>query len=358
LLNTTRLKIELLCRGARTEENIDKGRKGGAGPTGGRYFTLPDETCIEIPLQGKFVESSPFHLVQTNGNWRLFWGTRSLVEVKPVSRPRFYEKTTSDGTPMRKVAVLHGKDCLASTVYSKCVYWSRGNQCKFCGIGLGHNERLVQKQPKQLGEVANEAFKEGAAKHVTLTTGTPPGQDKGALMLTETTKAIKKHVNIPVHVQLEPPENTKFFETLYQAEVDTVGMHIESFDQKVLNNVCPAKTNVKNCFKAWKSSVELFGEGQVSTFIIAGLGETDESILEGAERAARIGAIPYLLPLRPIAGTIFEKVSPPPPARMLKLYRSVTETLHKVGLDPRKSKAGCVRCGACSALQEAFILTP
>lgn len=357
-MNTARLKIKLLCRGVRTEENIDRGRKGGAGPTGGRYFTLPDETCIEIPLQGKFVESSPFRLVQANGNWRVLQGARSLVEVKPVPRPRFYEKTTSDDTLMRKVAVLHGKDCLTSTVYSKCIYWSNGKQCKFCGIELWHSDRLIKKQPRQLVEVAEEAFKEGAAKHITLTTGTPPGRDKGALMLAEATRAIKEHVDMPVHVQLEPPENTKFLEKLHHAGVDTVGIHIESFDQKVLSDVCPAKSNVQDYFKAWESAVELFGEGQVSTFVIAGLGETDESILQGTDKAARMGVIPYLLPLRPVAGTVFEEAGPPSPKRMIKLYRSVVETLHKVGLDPRKSKAGCVRCGACSALQEAFLSRP
>jgi len=45
------------------------GRKSGAGPTGGRYFTLQDGTCIEIPLQGKFVENSPFTLAQVGKNW-------------------------------------------------------------------------------------------------------------------------------------------------------------------------------------------------------------------------------------------------------------------------------------------------
>jgi len=259
---------------------------------------------------------------------------------------------------MRKVAVLHGKDCLASTVYSKCVYWSSGRQCKFCGIELWHSERLILKQPHHLGEVAEEAFKEGAVKHITLTTGTPPEPDKGALMLAEATQAIKERIKMPVHVQLEPPQNTEFLERLHDAGVDTVGIHIESFDPKVLNSVCPVKSNVKDYLKAWKNAVKLFGEGQVSTFIIAGLGEKDESVLLGAEKAARIGVVPYLLPLRPIAGTFFEKVRPPTPARMMKLYRSLAEMLQRVGLDPRKSKAGCVRCGACSALQEALLFPP
>lgn len=36
-----RLKVELLCRGVRLGTKIDKGRKAGAGPAGGRYLVLP-----------------------------------------------------------------------------------------------------------------------------------------------------------------------------------------------------------------------------------------------------------------------------------------------------------------------------
>jgi radical SAM protein (TIGR04043 family) len=353
-LSSTLLKIELLCRGARVKESIDKGRKSGAGPAGGRYFILQDGTCVEIPLQGRFVENSPFTLAQADENWLILRDNQPIAEVKLIPNPRFYEKTTSDGVSMRKVAVLHGKDCLASTVYSKCIYWSQQRQCRFCGIQLGRRKRLILKKPHQLGEVTKEAFREGVAKHVTLTTGTPPGPDKGALLLAEAAKGIKEYVNIPLHVQLEPPQNKKFLEKLYDAGVDTVGIHVESFDNKVLSEVCPMKTNVENYFRAWKEAAEIFGENQVSSFIIAGLGETDASILKGAEELARLGVVPYLLPLRPIVGTAFENVSPPGPRKMVKLYREVCQILHDYGVDPRKNRAGCVRCNACSALTEAF----
>jgi biotin synthase-related radical SAM superfamily protein len=88
------------------------------------------------------------------------------------------------------------------------------------------------------------------------------------------------------------------------------------------------------------------------------IGETDESIIEGAEKVARIGVIPYLLPLRPISGTTFENQSPPKPKRMLTLYQKIAEILHKSELDPSRNKAGCVKCGACSALSEAFAPPP
>jgi radical SAM protein (TIGR04043 family) len=354
-LNVTRLKIELLCRGARTREKIDKGRKSGAGPTGGRYFILKDGTCIEIPLQGKFIENSPYTLEKVNDEWLLLRNEKPVITMKLVPTPRFYEQLTTDGIPMRKVAVLHGKDCLASTVYSKCIYWSHKKQCKFCGIQLKSKKPLLVKKPSQLGETARAAFTEGVAKHVTLTTGTPPSPDKGAVLLAEATKGIKEHVNLPVHVQLEPPKNQKFLHMLYEAGVDTVGIHIESFDKKVLTEVCPMKTDVNSYFKAWKNAVKIFGEGQVSSFIIAGLGETDLSILQGAEKLASLGVVPYLLPLRPITGTALGKTRPPNPERMIGLYRKVSQILRNYGLNPRKNKAGCVRCNACSALAEAYI---
>ncbi len=353
-MNTALLKIELLCKGVRTSEDFDKGRRGGAGPSGGRCFILPDGSYVDVPLQGKFVRTSPFSLVKSEGKWLILRDDEVLVEVKLVPRPKFYDKRTSDGVLMRKVAILHGVDCLASTVYSRCVYWSLGKRCKFCAIEAQGERPLELKKPEQLSEVVEEAVKEGVAKHVTLTIGTPPGPDKGAIILANATKRIKSRVNIPVHVQLEPPDDGRFLGGLYDAGVDTVGIHVESFDEIVLSEICPMKADLRKYLKAWKEAVELFGEGQVSSFLIAGLGEDDLSILRGAEEMARIGVIPYLLPLRPLEGSALEDAVPPPPEKMIRLYEAVCDILHKYGLDIERNKAGCVRCNACSALKEAF----
>lgn len=76
--------------------------------------------------------------------------------------------------------------------------------------------------------------------------------------------------------------------------------------------------------------------------------------MSGAEKLAALKVVPYLLPLRPIIGTFLADAHPPVPERMFRLYRSVCETLQKYGVNPLKSKAGCVQCGACSALNDAF----
>jgi radical SAM protein (TIGR04043 family) len=350
------LKVELLCLGARLEGDIDKGRKGGAGAAGGRYLILPENIYVNTPLQGDFVLRSPFKLSKTAEGWMLFRDGEPLVGVKLLGTPKFYEKYTSDGLPMWKIALLHGRDCLASTVYQRCYYWQLGKPCKFCAVELSADLGLTieVKSPNQLAETALEAVREKVVSHVTLTTGTPETPDKGAILLSEAAKAIKERSGLPVHVQLEPPHDLRYLDMLAEAEVDTVGIHIETFDKKALAENCPMKRDSESFFRAWREAVKLFGEAQVSSYIIAGLGETKQSILEGAETLARMGVVPFLVPLRPLVGTPLARSSPPTPSEMLTLYEAVSEILAKYGLDPRKNKAGCVRCGCCSALNEFY----
>lgn len=351
------LKVELLCRGVRLGTKIDKGRKLGAGPAGGRYIILPGGSCVNTPLWSDFVKKSQLVLIKRGGEWFLLRGDNAEAKVELVPHPSFYSQKTSDGIPMWKVALLHGKNCLATTVYQKCVYWDTGKKCKFCGIELSLNagKTIAVKKPKQFREVVEAAVEEGVCDHITLTTGTTASRDRGAKLLAEVVREVKAYKEIPVHVQVEPPKNSKYLELLAKTGADTIGIHVESFDQRVLREVCPGKveTEIEQYFEAWRHSVELFGEGQVSSFIIAGLGEDDESILKGSEELARIGVIPYLVPHRPIIGTEFENRWPPSPSRTIRLYEGIADILIRYGLDPRKSKAGCVRCGGCSALNEA-----
>jgi putative N-acetyltransferase (TIGR04045 family) len=110
--------------------------------------------------------------------------------------------------------------------------------------------------------------------------------------------------------------------------------------------------------------VELFSPNQVSSFIVAGLGEKKDSILGGSEMLADLGVYPFVVPLRPIPGSLLENARPPAPGFMTEIYEAVAEILKNRGLASSKSQAGCVRCGACSALpfyeqpQEALACHP
>ena len=51
------------------------------------------------------------------------------------------------------------------------------------------------------------------------------------------------------------------------------------FDPFVLAHVAPAKarTGIEQYFRAWERAVSRFGEGQVSTYVILGMGEDPEA---------------------------------------------------------------------------------
>ncbi len=164
--------------------------------------------------------------------------------------------------------------------------------------------------------------------------------------------AIKKETHLPIHVQICPPSTNNYLEKLKQAGADTLGIHIESFDRRALQRIAPIKAMVgpDNFVSAWKHAVSVFGRNQVSSFIIAGVGEDRECIIDGVELLCELGVFPYVLPLRPIPGTPLESLRPPAPDIMMRLYQETGVLLKKYGLSSAASKAGCVRCGACSSI--------
>ncbi|RZN68948.1 MAG: MSMEG_0568 family radical SAM protein [Candidatus Methanolliviera hydrocarbonicum] len=348
-MNTKDLKIDLQSNGIRVLAG-NKGRKGGAGPAGSNMFIFGN-TVTSAPTFAKFVSKSPYSIELEGERGILRRGDKEITKVR-VPRPRFYDLKTKDGIPHKKIALLHGEDCLATTVVQRCIYWNTPERCKFCGIELSKEVTLEVKKPEELAEVAEAAKRLDGVTHTTLTTGTIRERDKGIEMLSKCASAIKDSAGISVHVQFEPPKDLACIEDLYENGVDTVGIHIESFDKEVLGYIAPAKAKIgiERYVEAWKRSVDIFGENQVSSFIIAGLGESDESIIDGSKILSDLGVYPFVLPLSPIPGTYLEDEVPPSFKRMKNIYEAVSNTIKDANLSWKKSKAGCVRCRACSAL--------
>ena len=354
--NTCTQKIRLLCEGARVEKGIEKGRKSGAGPAGGSFFEL-NESIINLPLWPKFAENSKFKLIKEGNDWKIVYNNEVYCNLIKIPPPKFYSMKTSDGILMRKIALLHGKECLATTIFQKCVYWGTNLQCKFCGIELSLKDgnALLRKTPNQILEVILKGIEEKRVKHVTLTTGTLQSREKELEMFLEILELLKTNVSIPVHIQLEPTTQ-KHLEKLASKGADTIGIHIESFDEQVRRSICPGKyksAGLEIYKQSWEDAVEIFGDAQVSSFIIIGIGEKKESVIRGSEFLIRNGVIPFIVPIKPIIGTLFENYSSPSYAKTLEICHRVADLLREYGLSPFKNKAGCVRCGACSPINEA-----
>ena len=94
----------------------------------------------------------------------------------------------------------------------------------------------------------------------------------------------------------------------------------------------------------------MFGRGQVSTYILAGLGDPPTAILEMSERLVGLGVYPFVVPFVPISGTPLEDHPAPAPDFLHAILAPLSDMIRRAGLSSETIKAGCGRCGACSAL--------
>jgi radical SAM protein (TIGR04043 family) len=191
------------------------------------------------------------------------------------------------------------------------------------------------------------------AVDATLTTGSSNGVDRGARYVARCGQAVKQAADLPVEVQFEPPADLGVLDEVGDMGIDSVGIHVESFDPKVLAHVAPgkARTGIDRYFEVWERAVQIFGEGQVSTYVILGMGEDPELTVEGCRRAIDIGVYPFVVPLRPVAGSLMESVLPPDRAYTDRIYRRVLSHMTARGMDSSMPLAGCARCQACSGMR-------
>ena len=361
-LDDRRLLVELQSLGVHVQHDSSDdsdsarrsrlgGRRGGAGPSDALFLWVRG-LPLTVPWHAAFVERSPYTIHVSDGGAELYRGDVFVSPVKLPRRPRIYDMHTADGIPYWQIALLH-LDSIASTVVQKCIYWGTEEQCGFCGIELTRGKQTIPvKTPAQLAEVCTAARDHDGAVDVTLTTGSINRRDRGAIYISRCAAAIKDASGLPIQVQFEPPDEPAVLEQVRAAGVDAVGIHIETFDPDVLGRVAAgkAKCGVEGYFRWWERAVEVFGRGRVSTYLILGMGERRELIEEGCRRAIALGVYPFVVPLRPVPGTLMADTPAPDAEYVVSIYRSVSAMLADSGLDHVAATAGCARCQACSGL--------
>ncbi|KQP61795.1 MULTISPECIES: MSMEG_0568 family radical SAM protein [unclassified Methylobacterium] len=331
-------------------------RRGGAGPSDHKALTIAGRTVM-VPVHTAGAFESPYLVRRpdADGSSAIEHDGEVIGRVSFPGKPRFHALQTLDGVPYSQIAVLHGRDVLATTVLQTCIrYASRTKTCRFCAIGqsLAAGRTVARKSPQQLAEVARAAVLLDGVKHMVMTTGTPNATDRGAEVLCESAFAVKAAVDLPIQAQCEPPDDDRWFERMKASGIDALGMHLEAVTPEVRARIMPGKADVplERYDEAFAAAVPVFGRGQVSTYILAGLGDTREAVLAMAERLIAMGVYPFVVPFVPISGTPLESHPAPSPAFMHDILQPLSRMLAAAGLRSTDIKAGCGRCGACSAL--------
>ena len=336
-------------------------RKGGAGPSDHKAITI-DGTTVMIPVHTDVATKSEYSLQALDSRldpdetaYVLSRAKTRIADVKFPQQPNFYHLKTADGIPYSHIALLHSHNVLATTVLQTCIrYRNRNTACQFCAIeqSLEAGKTIAQKSPEQLAEVAEAAVRLDGVEQLVMTTGTPNTTDRGAAYLIECAKAVKARVDIPIQAQCEPPDDFAWFESMKAAGIDSLGMHLEVIEPEVRDRIMPGKAKVSlgYYFEAFAAAVNVFGRGEVSTYLLAGLGDSQETIVKTCERLIDMGVYPFVVPFVPITGTPLADQQPPSNEFMVGIYERVGAMLNHKGLFSQDMTAGCAKCGACSAL--------
>jgi radical SAM protein (TIGR04043 family) len=332
------------------------GRRGGAGPSDHKAINLAGRTVM-IPIATVSASESPFVASRpdVNGISEIRRDGAVVSHIEFPRQPRFYDLQTADGIPYSQIATLHSADVLATTLLQSCIrYGNRKTSCQFCAIGqsLAAGKTILRKTPEQLAEVAKAAVELDQIKHMVMTTGTPNLTDRGAALLCESAEAVKTAVDLPIQGQCEPPDEDIWFERMKAAGIDSLGMHLEAVTPEVRARIMPGKAGVSMAryMDAFDAAVAVFGRGQLSTYILAGLGDTPEAILSISEQLIAKGVYPFVVPFVPIVGTPLANHPAPTPAFMAQILPQLGAMLKQANLLSQDMKAGCAKCAACSAL--------
>lgn len=347
------LRSELAVRGLRGAPPVR--RAAGAGPSDDGHWRM-DGRAATFPVD----PASPFAVGEDGALLRDGVVLEEAL-LAPVARPRFYDLVTEEGVPYERIARLHGTDVLATTVVQTCVrYASEATRCRFCTIeeSLKAGATTAVKRPAEIAEVAAAAVRLDAVRQLVMTTGTGNGADRGAKHLSRCVAAVREAVpDLPVQVQIEPPADLRWIDRLRAAGADAIGIHVESLDPAVRRRWTPGKAEVPMARygQAWRRAVSVFGRNRVSTYLLVGLGEDPDALVEGATRLIAMGVYPFVVPFRPMAGALAhaDGVPAPDPGVVADVTRRVASALRRAGMRGADQVAGCAACGACSALQGA-----
>jgi radical SAM protein (TIGR04043 family) len=343
-------RAELALHGVRMDAEVR--RPDGAGPSDDGHV-LVDGDNAALPTN----PDSPYRLSEG----RVWLGEVDTgLRLEVVRRPRFYDLSTADGVPYEHIARLHGADVLATTVVQTCIRYAESQRCRFCTIeeSLRAGATVAAKTPAQLAEVAEAAVRLDGVRQMVLTTGTTTGADRGARALARSVRAVLAAVpGLPIQVQCEPPGDLGWIRELHEAGASAIGIHVEALDEEVRRRWMPGKSSVPMAEyeAAWDEAVRVFGRNRVSTYLLVGLGEDPDELIAGAGRLIERGVYPFVVPFRPMRGTLAARDGVPAPGAAVLRYvtSGVAQLLRAAGMRGADQQAGCAACGACSVLRSA-----
>ncbi|MEW5801427.1 MAG: hypothetical protein AB1847_04905 [bacterium] len=349
-------------------------KQGGAGPQGTSVYVgeAPgdhgSQASIAIFPEDHYLArfALPTRWVENGSN-----GTEKKKNILQLGPDFFLEKIPNNWKGIlrdgRKVTFLskarfHPYQTFTICLHRTCRHLENKEGCKYCTASLLINklnfyERLSDQE--NLDYLAL-AMSNNSIRSVTLTSGTFESPERTVKDLISQARLIKEKTGLTVHVQAEPFFDRALMKELSQV-CESMGIFIEFFDEKVRRKICPGKARAftqEDYMRSWETAISCFGWGKVFTTNILGFDEDYEVILQGIERAARVGVMTSLLWVRvgsqQLAGYIPSFLEQDE-NKLLQLHMDAGKILVENAVGSMAGEnSGCLGCHGCNATGEAI----
>lgn len=299
-------------------------------------FTSPNGLKIAF----RWDRRSQYAIHYESGTYYLTHKGQELFPIEFLSRPKYYEYKTTDGVEMSHIATYNREGAIFVPYSNECALKEKGQDCLYCNINAtkdtyAEKEGIFWKYPKQIGETAAAAYKEGA-RHITITGGFIPERREVEYYF-DVAEAIKEYTGLEdfngtavIGAPLDFSVIDKYRELGYR----TIAMNIEIWNKNIFKAICPGKQAIcggwDNWVKALEYSAEVFGYGRVRSNIVAGI-EPKQSTLEGVEYLASKGVVCFAGAWCPNPGSALEGHRTPEPEWHLDVAKKVSNIFRKAG---------------------------
>lgn len=302
-------------------------------------------SCIAISVSERFSEVSPYELKKSDGGYEIVWDGGSV----PVA---FFPRLPQTGTVVDKLAKYHSRDCITLWPSSNCCYDKPGVKCKFCSL-LPDADRPVD--AAELADGLKTLYERVPHAHALNFSGaTYCSPDVMADYWIDLTYRLREFFTGAISVEFAPPFELRKLGSMKAAGVSNIIMNLEIADPKLRKEICPGKSGItyEKYYEAFARGVAVFGRGQVSSVLIAGLQPYDDIVRE-CEKMTAMGVFPTIMPFRPFDDAELASQPMCDPDEYLRISELLGEMLRREKLSPRAMQ-GCTKCGGCSLENDCF----
>lgn len=334
----TKLKFEMISAGVRVskellsflkEEGYKLPKSVRSGASGGLELTVSGKVHVNAPIIEPYARESELGLIHEGSEFWVIRKNEKVCQADISKRPEYYALTTSDGVAMNKIGQMC-YDRLGIGVVNACSYVAQEKPCKFCAIKNSADNDLVHKSIEQILETLDAAVNDPIAvlRHILLSGGTLNNRDKGAKIISQVAREIKKKYDFEIYTMLVPPESKEYVDLVYDSGITEVAYNIEIWQDSLARKIIPAKAEIgkEKYLKTLEYAVQKFGPINTRTLFVVGL-EPIESLVEGVRIVSDMGVMPILSIFRAQPDTDLENCANPSQEYLLEAYVRAREVL-------------------------------